>query len=153
MIDLAWRGIGNLGSHGAFARMPYWLSLFADVSARSYRPGAARAILDTALADGHAHDDMWWLREGWGCAPPATTRRPPSRGRARQLRSAAAHGGIRLLRRCRRDRERQGIPRSAPGVRLVAWRERMGPERCANAAVHTFGPYTGFRTTYLKETT
>ena len=43
--------------------MPYWLSLFADLSAWSYRPDAARAILDAALADGHAHDDMWWLPE------------------------------------------------------------------------------------------
>jgi hypothetical protein len=31
--------------------------------------------------------------------------------------------------------------------------ERMGPERCANAALHTFGPYTRFQTTHLKETT
>jgi hypothetical protein len=28
--------------------MPYWLSLLADMSARNYRPGAARAILDAA---------------------------------------------------------------------------------------------------------
>jgi hypothetical protein len=28
--------------------MPYLLSLFADLPARSYRPGAARAILDAA---------------------------------------------------------------------------------------------------------
>jgi hypothetical protein len=45
--------------------MPYWLSLFADLSARSYRPDAARAILDAALADGQAHHDMWWLPERW----------------------------------------------------------------------------------------
>jgi hypothetical protein len=51
-IDLAWRGIDNLKSQGASARMPYWSSLFADLSARSYRPDAARAILDAALADG-----------------------------------------------------------------------------------------------------
>jgi hypothetical protein len=28
--------------------MRYWLSLFTDLPARSYRPGAARAILDPA---------------------------------------------------------------------------------------------------------
>jgi hypothetical protein len=28
--------------------MPYWLSLFADMPARSYRRDAARAILPTA---------------------------------------------------------------------------------------------------------
>ena len=32
--------------------MPYWLSLFADMSARSYRPDAARAILDAARPEG-----------------------------------------------------------------------------------------------------
>ena len=36
---LAQRGIGNLKSQGAFARMPYWLSLLADLSARDHRPG------------------------------------------------------------------------------------------------------------------
>ena len=31
-----------------FARMPYWLSLLADLSARDNQPGAARATLDAA---------------------------------------------------------------------------------------------------------
>ena len=47
-IGLARRGIGNLRSQGSFARMPYWLSLLADLSARSGQPGAARATLDAA---------------------------------------------------------------------------------------------------------
>ena len=34
-----------------------------SLSARSCRPGAAEAILDAALADGHAHNDMWWQPE------------------------------------------------------------------------------------------
>ena len=42
-VDLARRGIGNLKSEGSFARMPYWLSLLADLLARGNRPGAARA--------------------------------------------------------------------------------------------------------------
>ena len=36
-IDLARRGISNLKSEGAFARMPYWLSLLADLLARGGR--------------------------------------------------------------------------------------------------------------------
>jgi hypothetical protein len=47
-IGLARRGIDNLRSQGTFARLPYWLSLFAGMSARSYRPDAAWAILDAA---------------------------------------------------------------------------------------------------------
>ena len=62
-IDLARRGISNLKSEGAFARMPYWLSLLADLSARDDQPGAARATLDAALAAGRVHDDVWWLPE------------------------------------------------------------------------------------------
>ena len=36
--DLARRGISNLKSQGAFVRMPYWLSLLADLSARDNQP-------------------------------------------------------------------------------------------------------------------
>mgnify|MGYP003294860011 CR=1 FL=1 len=31
-LDLAQRGIHNLKSTGSFARMPYWLSLLADLA-------------------------------------------------------------------------------------------------------------------------
>jgi hypothetical protein len=61
--DLVRRGIGNLKSQSAFARMPYWLSLLADLFARDSRPGAARGALDAALAAGRVHDDLWWLPE------------------------------------------------------------------------------------------
>jgi hypothetical protein len=60
---LARRGICNLKSQGAFARMPYWLSLFGACQHGAARPGAAEAILDAALADGHAHNDVWWQPE------------------------------------------------------------------------------------------
>jgi hypothetical protein len=43
--------------------MPYWLSLVADVFARTQRPDEARSTLDAAIATGHAHDDVWWLPE------------------------------------------------------------------------------------------
>ena len=62
-IGLARQGISNLRSAGSFARMPYWLSLLADLLARSNRPAAARATLDAAVAAGQARDDLWWLPE------------------------------------------------------------------------------------------
>ena len=62
-IGLARQGISNLRSAGSFARMPYWLSLLADLLARNNRPAAARATLDAALAAGQARDDLWWLPE------------------------------------------------------------------------------------------
>src|SRR5262249_21985952 len=49
-LDLARLGIRNLKALGAFARMPYWLSLLADLLARNHQPGEARATLDAAIA-------------------------------------------------------------------------------------------------------
>jgi len=119
-IELARRGIGNLKSAGSFARMTYWLSLLADLRARSGQPGAARATLDAALAAGYAHDDRWWLpevlrmRAGYDDAEPAIAR----------LRSAAQmaseQGSAALLRRCERDLAARGIRLPAPGVRPLA---------------------------------
>ncbi|MFC5691353.1 ATP-binding protein [Amycolatopsis mediterranei] len=58
-LAAAQEGVANLKAEGAFARMPYWLSLVAELSA----PEAARATLDAALAAGEARDDRWWLPE------------------------------------------------------------------------------------------
>ena len=115
-VDLVRRGISNLKSEGAFARMPYWLSLLADLSAQDNQPGAARATLDAALAAGRVHHDVWWLpevmrmRAAYDKEQAALTR----------LRSAApmasGHGSVALLRRCERDLGTQRVRPSAPGV-------------------------------------
>src|SRR3984893_853432 len=63
-IDLARQGIDNLKSAGSFARMPYWLSLLADLSARDNRLEDARATLDAALVGGAAAGAPWWLAGG-----------------------------------------------------------------------------------------
>jgi tetratricopeptide (TPR) repeat protein len=116
-MDLARRGIDNLKSEGSFARMPYWLSLLADLSARHGQPGAARATLDAAIAAAKARDDLWWLpevmrmRAAHGDDEQAAISRLRS---AAQL--AADHGSAGLLRRCRRDLERRGVRVSVPGV-------------------------------------
>jgi DNA-binding SARP family transcriptional activator len=117
---LARRGIDNLRAHGSFARMPYWLSLLADLSARAGRPDAARATLDAALAAGRAHDDLWWLPE------VMRIRAAHDQGPAAisQLCSAAqmasAHGSVALLRRCERDLAERGVRLPSPGVRGLA---------------------------------
>jgi DNA-binding SARP family transcriptional activator len=115
-IDLARRGIGNLKSEGSFARMPFWLSLLADLLARSNQVEAARANLDAALVAGLAHDDLWWLPE------VMRMRAAHDRGEAAvaRLRSAAemasAHGSAALVRRCRSDLAQRGVRLPAPGV-------------------------------------
>ncbi|MGF7235534.1 MAG: AAA family ATPase [Frankia sp.] len=102
-LELAHRGVDNLKSDGSFARMPYWLSLIADLSARNDQPDAARATLDAALVSGQANDDLWWmpevmrLRAGYDDEQVAVAR----------LRSAArlasAQGSVALLGRCTGD--------------------------------------------------
>ena len=119
-LDLARRGISNLKSAGSLARMPYWLSLLAALSAGSGRPDAARATLDAALADAHAHDDVWWLpevmrmRAVYDAAESALSRLRS----AAQL--AAAQGSVALLRRCERDLAARGSGAAFPGVLPVA---------------------------------
>jgi len=119
-IDLVRRGISNLQSEGAFARMPYWLSLLADLSARDGQPGVARATLDAALVAGRAHDDVWWLPE------VMRMRAAYDEGQAGTARLLAAaqmaseHGSVALLRRCERDLDLLGVRAPAPGVRAPA---------------------------------
>jgi DNA-binding SARP family transcriptional activator/tetratricopeptide (TPR) repeat protein len=115
-IDLVRRGIGNLRSQRAFARMPYWLTLLAGLSARENQPGAARATLDAALATGHAHQDLWWLpevmrvRAGYDDEQAAVTRLLSA------ARLASEHGSVALLRRCQRDLSTRGVRLTAPSV-------------------------------------
>jgi tetratricopeptide (TPR) repeat protein len=114
--DLARRGISNLKSQGAFVRMPYWLSLLADLSARDHQPGAARATLDAALAAGRVHDDVWWLPE----VMRMRAAYDDEQAALDRLRSAAqlasAHGSVALLRRCERDLGTRRVRLSATGV-------------------------------------
>ena len=115
-IDLARRGISNLKSEGAFARMPYWLSLLADLLARGGQVDAARATLDAALAAGQSHDDVWWLPE----VMRMRAAYDDQQAAVSRLRSAAqlasAHGSVTLLRRCERDLAGRGVRPPAAGV-------------------------------------
>jgi DNA-binding SARP family transcriptional activator len=114
--DLARRGIGNLKSAGAFARMPYWLSLLADLSARGGRPGAARATLDAALATGRVHHDVWWLPEVMRMRAAYDDEQASVTRLLSAAQMAAEHGSVALLRRCERDLGRRNVHLPAPGV-------------------------------------
>ena len=115
-IDLARRGIANLRSASAFARMPYWLSLLADLSARDGRPAAARATLDAALAAARVHRDVWWLPEvmRMRAAYEDDTAAAARLRSAAQL--AAEHGSVVLQRRCEHDAGQLGVRTPAPDV-------------------------------------
>ncbi len=110
-LDLARQGIGNLRAAGAFARMPYWLTLLADLYGRDGQAGAARATLDAALAAGQTHDDRWWMPEVMRMRA-AHDQDEPARERLRAaVAEAAAQGSVALLRRCERDLRERGVPR------------------------------------------
>ena len=115
-IALAREGIDHLRAEGSFARMPYWLSLLADLSVRAGQPGAARAILDGALADANARDDLWWLPEVMRMRA-AHDDADAALARLRSAaRLAAAHGSAALLRRCERDLAARGVTLPAGSV-------------------------------------
>jgi DNA-binding SARP family transcriptional activator/tetratricopeptide (TPR) repeat protein len=114
--DLVRRGIGNLKSVGAFARMPYWLSLLADLSARDCRPGAARATLDAALAAGRLHHDIWWLPEVMRMRAAYDDEQAAIARLLSAAKTASEHGSVMLLRRCERDLDLLGVRLRAAGV-------------------------------------
>jgi DNA-binding SARP family transcriptional activator/tetratricopeptide (TPR) repeat protein len=109
-IALARRGIDNLRAQNSFARMPYWLSLAADLLARNGQLAAARASLDAALTAGRAHDDLWWLPEVMRMRAAYDTEPETARARLRAAADlAAGHGSVALLRRCRDDLARRSV--------------------------------------------
>jgi hypothetical protein len=110
--DLVRRGIANLKSQGAFARMPYWLSLLADLSARD----AARAALDAALAAGRVHDDVWWLPEVMRMRAAYDGEEAASGRLLAAAQTASEHGSVALLRRCERDLSARGVRLPVPRI-------------------------------------
>jgi DNA-binding SARP family transcriptional activator/tetratricopeptide (TPR) repeat protein len=108
--ELVRRGIANLKSQGAFARMPYWLSLLADLSARD----AARAALDAALAAGRVHDDVWWLPEVMRMRAAYDGEQAAGGRLLAAAQMASEHGTVALLRRCERDLSARGVRLPVP---------------------------------------
>ncbi len=112
-VSAARRGIGNLKSAGSFARMPYWLSLLADLLARDERPDAARATLDGAIVAGQARDDVWWLPEVLRMRAAYDDEQAAIARLLAAAQMASSHGSAALLKRCEHDL-------AACGVRTVA---------------------------------
>jgi DNA-binding SARP family transcriptional activator/tetratricopeptide (TPR) repeat protein len=117
-IALIRRGIGNLRAEGSFARMPYWLSLLADLMERCGQRDAARAILDGAMVTGQSHDDVWWLPEVIRMRARHDQSEQAALSRlCSAAEMASAHGSAALLRRCERDIAGRGVRLPAAGVR------------------------------------
>jgi DNA-binding SARP family transcriptional activator len=102
-VELARQGIDRLVVDGALARMPYWLSLLADLLDRLGDREGARAVLDTAVADARTRDDVWWLPEVLRMRA-AHDEGDDAVARLREAAALAAEqGSVALLRRCERD--------------------------------------------------
>ena len=114
--DLVRHGIANLKSEGAFARMPYWLSLLADLSARDSQPDAARATLDAALAAGRARHDVWWLPEVMRMRAAYDDEQAAIARLLSAAQMASEHGSVVLLRRCERDLGTRNVRLPVSGV-------------------------------------
>jgi hypothetical protein len=106
---LAEQGISNLKAEGSSTRMPYWLSLLADLQTRNNRPDAGRATLDAAVAAAQARDDVWWLPEvmRMRAAHDQDQAAIPLLRSAAQM--ASAHGSVALVLRCERDLAERGV--------------------------------------------
>jgi DNA-binding SARP family transcriptional activator len=115
-IDLAQQGISNLRAQGSFARVPYWLSLLADLLASLGRLSAAQATLDAALVAAQAHDDLWWLPEVMRMRAAYDDEDAAVARLRSAARLASAHGSVALLRRCEGDLLMRGARWSVPQV-------------------------------------
>ena len=117
-IALVRQGIGNLRAAGAFARMPYWLSLLADLLARTGQRDAARATLDAAEVTGKSHDDVWWLPEVLRMRAMYDEDDQFALPRLRAAAAlASAHGSVALRLRCERDIAARSVRSSPSSVR------------------------------------
>ncbi|HET6704866.1 ATP-binding protein, partial [Amycolatopsis sp.] len=96
-LAAARKGVANLKAEGSFARMPYWLSLVAELSP----PEAARATLDAALAAAESRDDRWWLPEVLRLRAGHDADPVPRLRAAAEL--ARAQGSVALRRRAEAD--------------------------------------------------
>ncbi|HEX5405818.1 MAG TPA: AAA family ATPase [Pseudonocardiaceae bacterium] len=101
-VALARDGIDRLKAQGAFARMPYWLSLLAQLQDLDGRPADARATLDAAIVAGQVRDDLWWLPEVLRLRAALDTPDVAADRLAVAADLAGRHGSTALLRRCER---------------------------------------------------
>ncbi|MGH8859785.1 MAG: ATP-binding protein, partial [Jatrophihabitantaceae bacterium] len=119
-FELARRGVDNLVAQGSFARLPYWLSVLAELAHRAGRPDVARARLDAALAAATARDDVWWLpevmrlRAGYDEDEAAVARLESA------AKLAATQGSVALFEQCSKDLAGYGVRRTVLGVRTTS---------------------------------
>jgi hypothetical protein len=96
-------GIESLTHERALARMPYWLSLVADLHHRQADTAAEIATLDAAASIATEHDDRWWLPEILRIRAGLDTGLGPNRRLEQAASLARSQSSAALLERCRVD--------------------------------------------------
>jgi class 3 adenylate cyclase len=115
-VGLAEHAISNLKAGGSYTRMPYWLSLLADLQARNNDLDAARQTLDAALIAAEAHDDLWWLPEVMRMRAAYDEEQAAVSRLRSAAQTASAQGSVALLRRCEHDLAGRDARPPVPGV-------------------------------------
>lgn len=102
-LRAAREGIDALGNEGSLSRMPYWLSLVADLHQREGNTPAAVAVLDAATSFATEHDDRWWLPEVLRARAALDPLAGPSPRLEQAIALARSQSSLTLLERCRAD--------------------------------------------------
>lgn len=102
-LRTAREGIDALEREGSLSRMPYWLSLVADLHQRAGNPSAAVAVLDAAISFATGHDDRWWLPEVLRARAALDLRAVPTPRLEQAIALARSQSSLTLLERCRAD--------------------------------------------------
>jgi len=112
-------GVARLRARGSLARMPYWLALQADATARAGRSEEAVALLDAARAGAGLRGDAWWLPEIDRMRAAHTGGPLRQRLLSGALDLAGRQGSVALADRARADLARADLARGA-GANAVA---------------------------------
>ena len=116
-LEMARRGVDNLVAQNSFARMPYWLSIVAEVAHAVGRPETARARLDAALVAGNTRNDLFWLPEVMRMRAAYDDDQAAVDRLESAAKMAAAHGSVALADRCAADLAEHGRRHQRSAVR------------------------------------
>ncbi len=125
-------GLAHLSADHTNARMPYWLSLLAEVHAACGDLAAAGAALDAARMAAIQRGDTFWLPEVLRLSAALQPAEVARQTLVHAMSLASKQQSLTLLRRCEGDLARllaQGAPRAVRPVR----RASAVPERLPNA--------------------
>lgn len=98
-------GIDSLEREGSLARMPYWLSLVADLHRREGDDASASAVLDAATSFATENGDLWWHPEVLRLRAAFDSDTVAKKRLQQAITLARSQSSLSLLERCQADVE------------------------------------------------